>query len=543
MRPKISVVIIGKNEEKNIVDCIKSVSDWAEEIIFIDDLSTDSTIDLVKKEKRTVIFQRKMDLEGKQRNFGAQKAKNDWIMMLDCDERATPEVKKEIDELFSNKDEKDVAFWIPRKNYIGDYWMRWGGWYPAPHIKFYNKNYFRWKECVYDVVHPGIEFFVPGYKQGKNLSNHLIHHNYANIEDFIRKTNRLTTLDAIKWYLDARRMTMGRAFYRFIDRFLRRYVRKKGYRDGYYGFIASFLSGFYELAAYSKYSEIIKKGYYLKENGITEEIIAKSLRGQGQGFSKFKRLRICLSSIPMIIKVTLRNMQRKKFENEVYFLKKILNRDDVCLDIGGAYGRYAFPMSKLVKKGKVISFEPGQYSFFVLSAIKAIFRMRNVVIIKKALGRESKKSFLISPIKKTGRIGYSLSYVNDAVVSNSICEPIEITSIDNFFNSAKMNRLDFIKCDTEGTEMTIFYGGADTIKKYRPVVLSEVEDEHLRKFNNSTQEIETFFKKLAYKIFYLEENELLEKAKIDRDSNYFFIPEEKVNTILSLKIAQNEKEF
>jgi glycosyltransferase involved in cell wall biosynthesis len=278
MRPKISVVIIGKNEENNIDDCLKSVSGWAEEIIFVDDFSIDSTVERVKKEKIAVVFQRKMELEGKQRNFGAEKATNDWVMVLDCDERATDEVKKEIDDLFANRDEKEVAFWIPRKNYIGDYWLRWGGWFPAPHLKLYNRKYFRWKECVYDVVHPGVEFIISGYKKGRNLDNYFIHYNYRNIEDFIRKTNRLTTLDAIKWYLDDRRMPMIRAFYRFFDRFFRRYFRKKGYRDGYYGFMASFLSAFYELAAYSKYREILKKGYYLKENGITDEIIAKSKR-------------------------------------------------------------------------------------------------------------------------------------------------------------------------------------------------------------------------------------------------------------------------
>lgn len=278
MRPKISVVIIGKNEEKNIDACLQSVSGWAEEIVFVDDFSTDSTVQHVKKEKTAVIYQRKMDLEGKQRNFGAQKAANDWIMILDCDERATPELKKEIDELFERKNDFEAAFWVPRQNFIGDYWLKWGGWYPAPHVKLYDRRYFHWKECVYDVVHPGVEFTASGYKQGKNLTNHLIHYNYRNIEDFIRKTNRLTTLDAIKWYLDGRSMPMFRAFYRFFDRFMRRYIRKKGYRDGYYGFIASFLSGFYELAAYSKLREIIKKNYYLEENGITDEMIQKSPR-------------------------------------------------------------------------------------------------------------------------------------------------------------------------------------------------------------------------------------------------------------------------
>jgi hypothetical protein len=195
------------------------------------------------------------------------KAQNDWIMILDCDERATPEVKAEIDNLFSARKDNEIAYWIPRKNYLGDQWLQWGGWYPAPHIKLYNRNYLRWKEAAYDVVHPGVEF-SKGYIMGPNLKSHLTHYNYRNIEDFIAKTNRLTTLEAIKWYLDGRKMSMARGIFRFFDRFFRRYIRKKGYKDGFYGFMASFLSGFYELAAYAKYRELIRKGYYLKEHNI-----------------------------------------------------------------------------------------------------------------------------------------------------------------------------------------------------------------------------------------------------------------------------------
>jgi len=281
MRPKISIVIIGKNEEKNIGECLAGVSGWADEIVFVDDFSTDSTLEIVKKEPAAATFQRKMDLEGRHRNWAAAQASNDWIMILDCDERATPEVLKEIDnEVFANKADHEMAFWVPRKNYIGDHWLRYGGWYPAPHLKLYNQKYMRWKEGQYDLVHPGMEWIAEGYKKGANLKNHLIHHNYRNVEDFIRKTNRLTTLDAIKWYLDGRKMPMSRGLRRSVDRFLKRYILKRGYKDGYYGLVASALSGFYEFAAYSKYREVLNKGYYLKESGITDEIIAQTKRGE-----------------------------------------------------------------------------------------------------------------------------------------------------------------------------------------------------------------------------------------------------------------------
>jgi hypothetical protein len=89
-----------------------------------------------------------------------------------------------------------------------------------------------------------------------------MHYNFTNIEDIIKKTNHSTTLEAVKWSMDGRKMGMGRALWRTIDRFFRRFVGKKGYKDGYYGFVLAVMSGFYEFAAYSKYREIKEKGYY-----------------------------------------------------------------------------------------------------------------------------------------------------------------------------------------------------------------------------------------------------------------------------------------
>jgi FkbM family methyltransferase len=257
-----------------------------------------------------------------------------------------------------------------------------------------------------------------------------------------------------------------------------------------------------------------------------------------QGISNFRKFIICLSAIPMVFKVVMRNLEGKKFEVEVSFLKKILNSSDVCLDIGGAYGRYAYPMSRMVKDGNIMSFEPGQFSFFVLSVIKVLFGMSNVRIFKKALGKENKKAFLISPIKSTGKVGYSLSYISETPVAPAVCESIEIITIDGFMEGQAIGRLDFIKCDTEGAEMMIFLGGSKTIEKHRPIVLSEVEDDHLSKFGYSPKDVETFFRGRDYEVFQLRDgHELVRVASMDKDSNYFFIPKEKLKLLSRVKIS------
>ncbi len=257
----LSIVIIAKNEQSRIKDCLESVYGWADEIIVVDDNSSDQTrsIALQYTDK---IYQRAMDLEGRQRNFGVSHATHDWVMMLDCDERPTSGLKKEIEQLLKNPPEKIVAFWIPQMCFLGDVQIKFGGW-SNPHIRLYHKKYVTWSEAEHDVVHPGTRL-AEGFK-GANLKESLIHFNYKNLEDVFYKVNRMSTLEAVKWHYDGRKMSKGKAIWRTVDRFFRRYVGRKGYKDGYYGFVLAVSSALYEFSAYSKYVEIKEKGYYLDD--------------------------------------------------------------------------------------------------------------------------------------------------------------------------------------------------------------------------------------------------------------------------------------
>jgi glycosyltransferase involved in cell wall biosynthesis len=255
----LSVVIIAKNEQSRIKDCLESVAGFADEIVIVDDESTDDTRAIALKYTDAIVT-RHMDIEGKQRNFGASKAKNDWIMLLDCDERMTDELKEEIAVALKEGDPKIAAYWAPQINYLGDVQLNHGGW-SSPHIRLYNKNHVKWSEADYDVIHPGLKT-SEGYRGGQ-LKGKTIHYSFRNVEDFIAKINRYSTLEAVKWYLDKRKMSLGKAMWRSWDRFFRRFIAKKGYKDGYYGFVAAVLSGFNELAVYSKYREIKDKGYYI----------------------------------------------------------------------------------------------------------------------------------------------------------------------------------------------------------------------------------------------------------------------------------------
>ena len=127
-RIPVSVVVITKNEEHNIEDCLKSVHGWADEIVLVDDHSQDRTVEIAEK-YTDKIFQRKMDIEGRHRNWAYGQARNTWVLSLDADERLTEELKQEIDQVLPEATAQ--AYTIPRRNFIGQFWLQHGGAVPV----------------------------------------------------------------------------------------------------------------------------------------------------------------------------------------------------------------------------------------------------------------------------------------------------------------------------------------------------------------------------------------------------------------------------
>ena len=247
-RIKLTVVTLTKNSESIIDACLGSVYGWADEIIVIDDMSTDATTDIVRK-YTDKIFIRKMDVEGTHRNWAYALAKNIWVLSLDSDEQVTPELREELGSIL-NYNPKQAGFSIPRRNYIGDYWVKHGGWYPSSQLKLFRKDKFLYEEVA---VHP--RAFLDG--ECGHLKSDIIHYSYKDIEDFLGKLNRQTTWEAAKWHAQNKPMRIGRFLYRTTDRFIRSYFARKGFKDGFIGFVVAYFAALYQFVSYLKYREII----------------------------------------------------------------------------------------------------------------------------------------------------------------------------------------------------------------------------------------------------------------------------------------------
>jgi len=246
----VSVVVIVRNEEKRLSQCLESVL-WSDDIVIVDDMSVDGTVAIARRYTDR-IYSRKMDVEGTHRNYAYSLARNGWVLSLDADEVVSAELRDEIAGVVNDDRQGKlsgyVVFAVPLRNYIGKYWVKWGGWYPAYKDRFFRRDRFKYEESG---VHPRVIY------EGRcgRLRGDIIHYSYEDFAELIGSLNSQTTKEALKWSIDRRKMSLAWALRRAADRFYRSYVAKKGYKDGVIGLMVAVNSGIYQVLSYAKYWE------------------------------------------------------------------------------------------------------------------------------------------------------------------------------------------------------------------------------------------------------------------------------------------------
>ncbi|WP_447968236.1 glycosyltransferase family 2 protein [Nitrospira sp. M1] len=252
MRSTVAALVITKNEERHIAECLESVT-WADEIILVDAQSTDGTVAIAKRFTDHV-FIRPWPGFGSQKNFGMEHVTSDWITIVDADERVSVELAREIQETLTTVSNDIAAFRVPRRNYFYGQWVRWGGAYPDYQIRVFRRGTAQYNDVA---VHENL--LVNG--QVATLSAHLNHYTERQITDHFRKFNLYTTLAASEKAKSQQSVSWYHLVCNPFIIFFKTYVIKKGYRDGTRGVIFAVFASMYTFVKYTKLLEsyVVKK--------------------------------------------------------------------------------------------------------------------------------------------------------------------------------------------------------------------------------------------------------------------------------------------
>ena len=227
--PKLSVVIITLNEERNIGRCIESATDIADEILVVDSFSTDRTEEIVKGYNARFVQHKFVDYMD-QHEFADQQASYDHILTLDADEELSEELADSI-RMVKKYWKCDAYFLNRMTNYCGK-WIKHSGWYPDKKLRLYDRKKGKW---IGRKVHERFTL-VEGATTG-HLKGDLKHYSFYTIEDHILQANKFSTLSAEALIEKGMKIPKYYLIMKPAMKFIRNYILKLGFLDGIYGFI------------------------------------------------------------------------------------------------------------------------------------------------------------------------------------------------------------------------------------------------------------------------------------------------------------------
>ncbi len=237
----LSVVILTRNEAEHIEACLESARPFADERIVFDSRSEDATRELARRAGATV-YERPFDNWPCQRNAAIEGARGDWIFFLDADERADPPLGQELREVMARAEagpEGEVLFWVPRRNYILNRWIKHAGWSPDYQPRLLKKGRAR-----FDPARPVHELVIADGREGY-LVHPLTHYNYRTLKQFRTKQSAYARFEAQELLMRGDPARLRGLVGQPLREFYRRFVTLQGYREGAMGLLLCALMAYY----------------------------------------------------------------------------------------------------------------------------------------------------------------------------------------------------------------------------------------------------------------------------------------------------------
>jgi glycosyltransferase involved in cell wall biosynthesis len=282
----VAVLIPAKNEETNIVECLRHVL-WAKQLVVVDSQSTDRNVPLAQA-MGAEVYQFHYSKEGwpKKKNWALESVpwRHEWVLIVDADEHITPELAAEIAEVVSRDAERSApqGYHLNRRFMFMGRWIKHCGYYPSWNVRLFKHRLGRYERIGTlgdtgsgdNEVHEHV--VLPAGEAGY-LKNDFLHFAYPDLATWVEKHNRYSTWEAHAMLAgDAGRLTASpfggpierrrwlkavarRLPFRPLLRFLYAYVLKGGFLDGYPGYCMCRLLAWYEFMSSAKYYEMTRR--------------------------------------------------------------------------------------------------------------------------------------------------------------------------------------------------------------------------------------------------------------------------------------------
>ncbi len=240
----LSVAIITKNEEHRLPDCLKSVS-FSGEIIVVDSGSTDNTVGIAR-EFGCRVYIEDWKGYGPQKNSALEKCSNEWVLLLDADERVPAETAGLIEDIL--KAPSADAYTFKRRNYLHGRWLKHSGYWPDRQIRLVNRNTGSFQSEIHE------RWTTEG--RIEDLNAHIDHYAFSGYHDMLDTLNEYSTVIARQLFRSGRRANILSPLLHGAGMFIKIYFVEKGFLDGVDGFVTAITKAGGSFFKYAKLLEL-----------------------------------------------------------------------------------------------------------------------------------------------------------------------------------------------------------------------------------------------------------------------------------------------
>ncbi|WP_432455396.1 MULTISPECIES: glycosyltransferase family 2 protein [unclassified Agarivorans] len=244
-RATISAIIITKNEQESLKDCLESLT-WVDQIVVLDSGSNDGTIELAKQYTQDVYSNHEWPGFGKQKQLAQSYATGDWILAVDADERIDSTLRSSIENML-NAPPSHTVFNLNELTWVFGRFLKHSGWYYR-HIRLYPRHLTQYND---NLVHESV--IVPANCQIAELDGDILHYSYRNLEHYLVKSAGYAKAWADQREAKGKKASLGQGLLHALGCFTKMYLLKRGFLDGKQGLLIALLSAH---STFVKYADL-----------------------------------------------------------------------------------------------------------------------------------------------------------------------------------------------------------------------------------------------------------------------------------------------